>query len=61
MPIGATIEQFSWNIETDFGVFYGHVFNIISKGLEVPPEVAMQMYNSNYKRVELQLTLGLCG
>ena len=48
MPIGATIEQFSTDIETDFGVFHGHVFNIISAGLEVPPEVAMQMYNSNY-------------
>jgi capsid protein len=48
MPIGATIEQFSTNIESDFGVFHAHVFNIISAGLEVPPEVAMQMYNSNY-------------
>ncbi len=33
MPIGATIEQFSTNIESDFGVFHAHVFNIISAGL----------------------------
>lgn len=48
MPVGATIKSFSTAIESDFGVFHGHVFNIISAGLEVPPEVAMQMYNSNY-------------
>lgn len=48
MPIGASMESFNTNIETDFGVFHSHVFNIVSAGLNVPPEVAMQMYNSNY-------------
>lgn len=48
MPKGATFESFSTDIETNFGEFHSAVFNIISAGLDVPPEVAMQMYNSNY-------------
>lgn len=48
MPIGSTMKSFHTDIESDFGVFHGNVFNIISAGLDVPPEVAMQMYNSNY-------------
>lgn len=48
MPIGSTIKSFSTDIESDFNQFHNAVFNIISAGLDVPPEVAMQMYNSNY-------------
>jgi capsid protein len=48
MPIGATMKSFSTNIESDFNQFHTAIFNIISAGLDVPPEVAMQMYNSNY-------------
>lgn len=48
MPIGSTMKSFSTNIESDFDQFHKAIFNIISAGLDVPPEVAMQMYNSNY-------------
>lgn len=48
LPQGAEFKSFGTDIETDFSSFHGSVFNIISASMDVPPEVAMQMYNSNY-------------
>lgn len=48
MPVGAEMESFQSSIETDFGQFHSTVFNGISAGANVPPEVAMQSFNSNY-------------
>ncbi len=48
MPVGAELESFESTIETDFGTFHSTVFNGISAGANVPPEVAMQSFNSNY-------------
>lgn len=48
MPVGAELESFESTIETDFGTFHSTIFNGISAGANVPPEVAMQSFNSNY-------------
>ena len=48
MPNGASLKAFDSKIETNFGEFHGTVFKSISAGVDVPPEVAMQEYNSNY-------------
>jgi capsid protein len=48
MPNGAKLESFSTSIETDFGQFQSSVFDTISAGQDIPPEVAMQKYSSNY-------------
>lgn len=48
MPIGAEMESFQSSIETKFGEFHSTVFKSISAGVNLPPEVAMQEYNSNY-------------
>jgi hypothetical protein len=48
MPNGASLKSFTTSIETSFQEFNGAVFNSISAGMNVPPEVAMQSYNSNY-------------
>jgi hypothetical protein len=48
MPVGAEMESFESSIETDFGQFHSTIFNGISAGANVPPEVAMQSFNSNY-------------
>ena len=48
MPNGASLKAFDSKIETNFGEFHSTVFNSISAGMDVPAEVAMQMYNSNY-------------
>ena len=48
LPVGAELESFESSIETDFGVFHKTVFEGISAGANVPPEVAMQSFNSNY-------------
>jgi len=48
MTQGSKLEAFSTDIETDFGSFHGSVFDIISASQDIPPEVAMQKYNSNY-------------
>jgi capsid protein len=45
---GSTIKQFSTDIETNFGEFQSNVFDSISAGQDIPPEVAMQKYSSNY-------------
>lgn len=48
MPNGASLKAFDTNIETTFSDFHSTVFKSISAGVDVPPEVAMQEYNSNY-------------
>lgn len=48
MPIGSKLESFGTEIETNFDQFYKSNFNIISASSGVPPEVALQMYSSNY-------------
>lgn len=48
MGNGASLKAFGTDIETNFGEFHGTVFKSISAGVDVPPEVAMQEYNSNY-------------
>lgn len=48
LPNGASLKAFDSKIETNFGEFHSTVFKSISAGVDVPPEVAMQEYNSNY-------------
>lgn len=48
MPNGAKLESFTTSIESNFAEFHESVFNTISAGVDIPPEVAMQKYNSNY-------------
>jgi Phage portal protein, lambda family len=48
MPNGASLKSFSTEIETGFSEFNATIFKQISAGQDVPPEVAMQEYNSNY-------------
>lgn len=48
MVPGSELKSFESSIETDFQEFYSTVFNGVSAGANVPPEVAMQSFNSNY-------------
>ena len=48
MPNGSSLKSFDSEIETNFNDFHSTVFKSISAGADVPPEVAMQEYNSNY-------------
>lgn len=48
MPLGSKLEDFGTNIETNFQQFHDANFNMISASSSVPPEVALQKYNSNY-------------
>lgn len=48
MVPGSSLKSFDTNIETTFSDFHGTVFKSIAAGVDVPPEVAMQEYNSNY-------------
>lgn len=48
MVPGSELKSFESSIETNFSEFHSSVFNSISAGVDVPPEVAMQSYNSNY-------------
>jgi capsid protein len=48
MPLGAKLEAFGTSIESDFEKFHDANFKIIAASSDVPPEVAMQSYNSNY-------------
>lgn len=48
MPIGAKLKPFTTEIETDYEPFERANFNKISASANVPPEVALNMYNSNY-------------
>lgn len=45
---GSKLESFSTDIGTNFNEFYSPVFDTISAGMDIPPEVAMQKYSSNY-------------
>lgn len=48
MTPGSKLESFSTEIGSDFGGVYEPIFNTISAGQDIPPEVASQKYNSNY-------------
>jgi capsid protein len=48
MPNGSSLKAFDSKIETNFNDFHSTIFKQISAGVEVPPEVAMQEFNSNY-------------
>ena len=48
MTQGSSLKSFGTEIETSFAEFHSTVFKSISAGVDVPSEVAMQEYNSNY-------------
>lgn len=48
LPPGAEFDSFDTNIESSFEQFYRAVFNSLCASVDIPPEVALQMYNSNY-------------
>lgn len=48
LPIGAELVPYQSNSENNFDMFYKAVFNGLCASIGIPPEVAMQMYNSNY-------------
>ena len=48
MPVGAKLTAFGTEIETNFEQFYRAIINTLCASIGVPPEVALQMYNSNY-------------
>jgi lambda family phage portal protein len=48
MPVGSKLKSFTTSIETDYEAFERANFNKISASANVPPEVALNMYNSNY-------------
>lgn len=60
MPIGSKMESFSTDIETNFSDFHGAIFNIIASGLNIPPEIAMQMFNSNYSASRAAINAWSC-
>lgn len=48
LPNGAALKSFQTDIEGSFSDFFSTIFKSISAGVDLPPEVAMQEYNSNY-------------
>lgn len=48
MPIGSELKTVSSQVEIDFEPFWKAIFIQISASMGVPPEVALQQYNSNY-------------
>lgn len=48
LPRGVKVQAFESKMESNFNEFHNAVFNGISAGQNVPPEVAMQSFNSNY-------------
>lgn len=48
MPNGSTLNSFESKAEADYPNFKKAIFEEVSAGSDVPPEVAMQQYNSNY-------------
>jgi capsid protein len=48
MPIGSQLKTVSSQVEIDFEPFWKAIFIQISASMGVPPEVALQQYNSNY-------------
>lgn len=45
---GSKLESFKTEMNGNFNEFYSPVFDTISAGMDIPPEVAMQKYSSNY-------------
>lgn len=48
MTQGSKLKSFESSIETNFNDFYNTVFDSMSSGVNVPPEVAKQAFDSNY-------------
>jgi capsid protein len=48
LPPGASLKNFGTNIESDYADFHDKNQNDIFSSSDTPPEVARQMYNSNY-------------
>lgn len=48
MPQGAKVKMHEGKMELSFGDFYGKNFEIMCASIQMPPEVGMSMYNSNY-------------
>ena len=48
MPIGSKMSALYSQNEIQFEVFWKSIFNSICAAVDLPPEVALQMYNSNY-------------
>ncbi len=48
MPNGAKLNSFESKAEPDYPAFKTAIFEEVSAGSDIPPEVAMQKYNSNY-------------
>jgi capsid protein len=48
MPIGASLKALDSNAEMDYGPFSKAVFYFMCASVEIPPEVALQLYEQNY-------------
>lgn len=48
LPQGASLKSFNTDIETKFEGFHSAIFDTLSASADVPPEVALQKYSSNY-------------
>ncbi|ASD51595.1 hypothetical protein [Flavobacterium phage V157] len=48
MPIGAKLKGFTATTDPNFDQFYNAIINSLCASVGAPPEVAKQMYNSNY-------------
>lgn len=48
LPNGSTFKSFQSEAEADYPAFKKAIFDEVSAGSDVPPEVAMGQYNSNY-------------
>jgi capsid protein len=48
LPAGAKLNHFSTDIESNYSEFYKTNFDVVASSAELPPEVAIQSFNSNY-------------
>ena len=48
MPIGSQLKSLDSNTELQFETFSKAVFNMLCAAVDIPPEVAMQLYEQNY-------------
>ncbi len=48
LPVDSELKTVSSQQEIDYGVFWTAVFDQLCAAMEIPPEVALQKYNSNY-------------
>jgi len=48
MPIGSSLKALYSQSEIQFEPFWRAIFNSLCASVDIPPEVALQMYNSNY-------------